>query len=249
MTEMEFATYLAEGAGKIALRIRQEVESETLTLSPGISLDKYADSATQAWIEQQFQKYNITDAVLSEEAPDDLSRLSSNKLWIIDPLDGSEAFARGSKDFAIHVGLWEKNKPLLGAVNLPAYGKLFFTTKENSHKLPTHYKNVLVKSTTRDFPLVHKLAETLNIKIEKRSSAGFKAMQLALGNASIYMHEGLMNEWDTCAPVAVAESYGLFCSDFEGNELQYNKIPPLTKQLLICRPELKDRVLQIINTN
>jgi 3'(2'), 5'-bisphosphate nucleotidase len=77
-------------------------------------------------------------------------------------------------------------------------------------------------------------------------SAGAKAMAVLRGEGDIYLHAGGQYEWDSCAPVAVAQAAGLHASRIDGSPCRYNKEDPYMPDLLICRPELADRVLEAI---
>jgi 3'(2'), 5'-bisphosphate nucleotidase len=68
-------------------------------------------------------------------------------------------------------------------------------------------------------------------------------MAVVLGDAEVYAHSGGQYEWDSAAPVAVATSAGLHCSRLDGAPLRYNRPDPWLPDLLICRPELAERVL------
>lgn len=74
-------------------------------------------------------------------------------------------------------------------------------------------------------------------------SAGAKAMAVVRGEAEIYLHSGGQYEWDSCAPVAVAAAHGLHCSRIDGSPLVYNQADTYIPDLLICRPDLAERVL------
>ena len=74
-------------------------------------------------------------------------------------------------------------------------------------------------------------------------SAGAKAMAVVRGEAEIYLHSGGQYEWDSCAPVAVAKAHGLHCSRIDGSPLTYNNEDTYLPDLLICRPEWAERVL------
>lgn len=77
-------------------------------------------------------------------------------------------------------------------------------------------------------------------------SAGAKAMAILRGEAEIYLHAGGQHEWDSCAPVAVALGWGMHASRIDGSELRYNREDPYLPDLLICRPEWRDRALASI---
>ena len=71
-------------------------------------------------------------------------------------------------------------------------------------------------------------------------------MAIVTGEADVYLHSGGQSEWDSCAPVAVAAACGLHCSRIDGSPLRYNRADVSLPDLLICRPELADRVLALI---
>ena len=84
------------------------------------------------------------------------------------------------------------------------------------------------------------VANALAAELLPMGSAGAKAMAVVRGEADIYLHTGGQYEWDNCAPVAVAEAAGLFCSRVDGSLLRYNRKDPFLPDLLICKPELVD---------
>ena len=75
--------------------------------------------------------------------------------------------------------------------------------------------------------------------------AGAKAMAVVRGEADVYAHSGGQYEWDSAAPVAVAQAAGLHVSRLDGSPLHYNQPNPWLPDLLICRPELAERVLAL----
>ena len=77
-------------------------------------------------------------------------------------------------------------------------------------------------------------------------SAGAKAMAAVRGEAEIYLHSGGQYEWDSCAPVAVAQAHGLHCSRIDGSPIRYNQADTYRPDLLICRPEFAERVLELV---
>ena len=79
-------------------------------------------------------------------------------------------------------------------------------------------------------------------------SAGAKAMAVVRGEAEIYLHTGGQYEWDSCAPVAVAAAFGLHVSRADGSPLVYNQPDVYMPDLLICRVEWADRVLELVQS-
>jgi len=90
------------------------------------------------------------------------------------------------------------------------------------------------------------VAEALGGELVPMGSAGAKAMAVVRGEADIYLHSGGQYEWDSCAPVAVANAFGLHCSRIDGAPLLYNRADTYLPDLLICRPEWAFRVLDTV---
>jgi 3'(2'), 5'-bisphosphate nucleotidase len=179
------------------------------------------------------------DAVLSEEGVDDARRLGAERVWIVDPLDGTREFAEaGRSDWAVHVALAVGGRPLVGAVALPALGVVFATRP--APPMPPARLGVarVVTSRTRRPAESAAVAEALGAELVPLGSAGAKAMAVVRGDVDAYVHAGGMYQWDSAAPVAVAAATGLHVSRIDGSPLVYNAPDPYLPDLLICRPEL-----------
>lgn len=187
------------------------------------------------------------DGVLSEEGRDDLGRLEIERVWIIDPVDGTREFSEdGRTDWAVHVALSIAGEAVAGAVALPARD-LTLATQPASPTPPAHDgpPRILV-SRTRPPAEAHLLQEALDGQLVPMGSAGAKAMAVVLGEADIYAHSGGQYEWDNAAPAAVAAAAGLHVSRLDGSPLRYNNADPWLPDLLICRPELVESVLRAL---
>ena len=104
----------------------------------------------------------------------------------------------------------------------------------------------MVVSRTRPAAEAVAVAEALGAELVPMGSAGAKAMAIVRGEADIYLHSGGQYEWDSCAPAAVALAHGLHISRIDGSPLVYNQRDTYMPDLLICRKEHADRVLQLV---
>jgi 3'(2'), 5'-bisphosphate nucleotidase len=104
----------------------------------------------------------------------------------------------------------------------------------------------MVVSRTRPAKEAVAVAQKLGAELVPMGSAGAKAMAVILGDADIYLHSGGQFEWDSCAPVAVALAHGLHCSRIDGSALVYNQAETYMPDLLICRKEHAEQVLDLI---
>ncbi len=184
------------------------------------------------------------DAVLSEEGVDDPVRLESDRTWIIDPLDGTREFSEIPRtDWAVHVALTIGNRPAAGAVALPGLSMVLSTANPPELTAVAADPLRMIVSRTRPPAVATHAARELGADLVEMGSAGAKAMAVVRGECEVYAHSGGQFEWDSCAPVAVAAATGCHVSRIDGSELIYNQSDPYLPDLLICRPELAERVL------
>ncbi|MGX7823996.1 3'(2'),5'-bisphosphate nucleotidase CysQ [Actinokineospora sp. 24-640] len=182
------------------------------------------------------------DAVLSEESADDPARLDADRVWIVDPLDGTREYALGSPEWAVHVALWERGEGITAAaVALPALDAVH--TSGDRVSTPREGPLRIVVSASRAPEGVQALAERVGAELVPMGSAGRKAMAVLRGEADAYLHAGGQWEWDSAAPVGVAVAAGLHASRVDGTPLRYNQPHPYLPDLLICRPDLAERLL------
>jgi 3'(2'), 5'-bisphosphate nucleotidase len=187
------------------------------------------------------------DAVLSEEGKDDKVRLSAKRVWIIDPLDGTREFSEPPReDWAVHVALWEDGDLVAGAVAQPGLGTTFNTGEPPVIPPRTSARPRIAVSRTRPPAFVAALAEEIGADLVPMGSAGAKVISVTRDVTDAYVHAGGQFEWDSAAPVAVARSAGLHTSRVDGSPLVYNQDDVWMPDLVVCRPELADPILEFI---
>ncbi|MBK5216522.1 MAG: 3'(2'),5'-bisphosphate nucleotidase CysQ [Propionibacteriales bacterium] len=190
-----------------------------------------------------FAEHRPDDAVLSEEGMDDKSRLMSNRVWIIDPLDGTREFSEPPReDWAVHVALWEAGDLVAGAVAQPGLGQTFNTGEPSLVRPRTSARPRIAVSRTRPPAFVAALADEIDAELVPMGSAGAKVISVVRDVTDAYVHAGGQYEWDSAAPVVVARAAGLHTSRADGAELRYNQNDVLLPDLLVCRPELADQI-------
>jgi 3'(2'), 5'-bisphosphate nucleotidase len=235
------AASLATAAGELLLRVRARS-------FPDAAARKAAgDGESHRFLVDRLAQLQPDDAVLSEEGADDPVRLVSDRVWIVDPLDGTREFSEpGRADWAVHVALWERGELVAGAVALPAAGLTLSTAEEHHVPASTGGPVRLAVSRSRPPALVEVLAAQLGARLVPMGSAGVKAMSVVRGETDAYVHGGGQFEWDSAAPVAVARAAGLHASRLDGSPLRYNRPDPYLPDLLICRPELAEGLLSAL---
>ncbi|WP_298322318.1 3'(2'),5'-bisphosphate nucleotidase CysQ [Haloactinopolyspora sp.] len=228
------AARLAQGAGEVLLDLRR-------THGPvdgGRELRDAGDRAAQRYLDEQLSTHRPDDAVLSEEAADDPARLDAERVWIIDPLDGTREYAEGRSDWAVHVALWVGGELTAGAVALPGLGVTL--SSDPAPQVPERTSDVVRVAVSRTRPPAEAehVARTMSAELVPMGSAGYKAAAVIRGEVDAYIHAGGQYEWDSAAPVAVALAAGLHASRIDGAPMRYNTKDTYIPDLIVARPEL-----------
>lgn len=180
---------LAEAAGLLLLQLRSDYSSVGLAVE--------GDRRSNEFLQGRLATVRPTDLVLSEESADDLARLRADRVWIVDPLDGSREFAEpGRTDWAVHVALWANGALAAGAVAVPSTGTVLSTWHPPEH-CPDPDPRVLLVSRSRPPTLVGALVERWPARLLPMGSAGAKTVAVLTGFGTSYIHAGGQFEWDS----------------------------------------------------
>ena len=238
----DLAAHLAEVAGKLLITVR-----ESGLFSPK-ALGKAGDATANQFLVHALREQRPDDGLLSEEEKDNAERLKQSRVWIVDPVDGTREYGEARADWAVHVGLAIDGVPTLGAVALPGAGEdgLVLRTDAPQAVPAAPEKLRMVVSRTRPAKEALAVAEALDAELVPMGSAGAKTMAIILGQADIYLHTGGQYEWDSCAPAAVALAHGLHASRVDGSPLVYNQADTYMPDLLVCRKEHAQLVLDAL---
>ncbi|MEV6515150.1 inositol monophosphatase family protein [Micromonospora chalcea] len=264
MIDGGFARWLASRAGQVLTALRTE-----LGFADAGALRSAGDKVSHDLIRTELARWRPADAVLSEEdegsrlawtaevTSEALSRLTADRVWIIDPLDGTREYAEeGRADWAVHVALWSRKAStshglVAGAVGLPAQHRVLGTDHPPAYPPMTVEAAVggsrrvirLAASRSRPPVFLTDLAEDVGAHLVPMGSAGAKIAAVVTGEVDAYIHAGGQYEWDSAAPVAVATATGLHASRIDGSALKYNGADPRLPDLLVCRKDLASRLL------
>ncbi len=244
MNDHEIAGLLAREAGELLLELREKGFNEGVS---GYQLQVMADREAHLHISKRLSELRPEDFLLSEEGRDDKGRLEAERVWIVDPLDGTQDFGRvGSIEWAVHIALVSGGQPLAGAVNLPAIGTLYGTLQIPTKQDTVNDPPVVITSRSQ-WGDAEAVAASIGGVVRSVGSAGVKAMAVVSGTADIYVHPSGLYEWDACAPAAVAASAGLDVRGVDGSVLTYNKERPVVPGLLISKPEFTSAALDALH--
>ncbi|WP_440068189.1 3'(2'),5'-bisphosphate nucleotidase CysQ [Streptosporangium sp. OZ121] len=212
-------------------------------------LRREGDAASHVFLMEALSRLRPGDSVLSEEATSeerlDPRRLRADRVWIVDPLDGTREFAEeGRADWAVHVALWERGTLTAGAVALPAQGRTLSTLEPPVPPAPeAGARPRIAVSRTRPPEFVQNLARLAGADLVPIGSAGAKISAVLTGEVEAYVHAGGQYEWDSAAPVAVALASGVHASRIDGSPLVYNQPDPSLPDILVSLPGLAPTLL------
>jgi 3'(2'), 5'-bisphosphate nucleotidase len=212
-------------------------------------LRKAGDRLSHDFLTAELAARRPGDVVLSEEGADNPARLAADRVWIVDPLDGTREFGEpGRTDWAVHVALWEDGDLTAGAVALPAQDQVLSTAEPPppppDGEAPGKIR--IVVSRSRPPAFVRNISGLIDAELVPLGSAGAKVAAVVNGEVDAYVHGGGFYEWDTAAPVAVARAAGLHASRIDGSALAYNQADLLMPDILVCRPALTGTLLRAI---
>ncbi|MGY3515681.1 3'(2'),5'-bisphosphate nucleotidase CysQ [Micromonospora sp. PTRAS2] len=265
LDDQAFAEWLAGEAGVALTALRAEQG-----FADAKALKDAGDKVSHDLMSTALARWRPADAVLSEEqadsrrawadepsAGDRPTRLTADRVWIIDPLDGTREFSEsGRDDWAVHVALWQRSAGPDGALVAGAVGMPARTGPDGA---PLVLGNRVPAAPAVDGPLriavsrsrppafVSELVEGIGATAVPMGSAGVKVCAVVTGEVDAYVHAGGQYEWDSAAPVAVALGAGMHASRIDGSPLRYNRDDPRLPDLLVCRPEHAGALLAAID--
>jgi 3'(2'), 5'-bisphosphate nucleotidase len=246
LTDAALAADVARDAGEMLLGVRAEIG-----FYDPYELGDEGDRRANTLILNRLRAERPDDAVLSEEAADDISRVQADRVWIVDPVDGTHEFSMpGRTDWAVHIALWQRNDGPHGggitdaAVALPARGEVYRTDTVAPPPSRAEGPILITASANRPPPVLWWLRDQLDIRLVRIGSAGAKAMAVVRGDVDAYLHAGGQWEWDSAAPAGVVAAAGMHATRLDGSPLIYNRADPYLPDLLMCRAELADVLLE-----
>lgn len=235
--ELSIACLAAREAGRIALQMQAGIASTAKAdgspVTPG-------DLAADLVIRHHLLAAFPGDALLSEEAPDDLLRLSNQRVWIVDPIDGTSDYAAGGSGWAVQIGLAVDGVLVLGVLDLPGeqtqltgvvgHGATICDergvralTRPVVHPTDTPLTTLIASSSTRNSTALRTLRQALpEYACTACTSVGVKVHRILRGEADLYVHTRRIHEWDVAAPAAVLRAAGGAATALDGSTLVFN---------------------------
>ncbi|HXT63495.1 MAG TPA: 3'(2'),5'-bisphosphate nucleotidase CysQ [Pyrinomonadaceae bacterium] len=239
--EIQVATELARAAGAILLKHYHSpflVEHKVNALQEREEVTA-ADRESNDLIVTRLADEFPHDGILAEESDDTEDRLTKDRVWLIDPMDGTKNFVQRDGDFAVQIGLAVAGEPVVGVVYQPVRDLLYRAVRDQGAWRETAgkaaermtvsdrtnpHEMVLASSRSHRSPRMERVVESFGFKDEtRRGSVGVKIGLIAEREADLYLHlSPSTKQWDTCAPEIVLTEAGGRLTDLFGKPLRYN---------------------------
>ena len=238
--ELEVAVDLARTAGAAILaEYKGPLDIEQKNFDDDSEPVTQADRIANELIVTRLQREFPGDGILAEESVDTSRRLDKARVWMVDPLDGTNGFIAGNGDFAVQIGLAENGEPIVAVVYQPSTGVLYRaihgegTWIERPQREPerarvSNHTNVsemrLAASRSHRSSRMNKVVQRFGFREEvQRGSVGIKIGLLVEEQCDVYIHlSPRTKQWDTCAPQLILTEAGGRMTDLFGEPLNYN---------------------------
>ena len=241
--EIAIAVELARAAGAVLLK---HYQSPFLVEQKVNALDELeevtaADREANELIVNRLREEFPDDGILAEESSDSEHRLAKDRVWLIDPMDGTKNFIARDGDFAVQIGLAVKGESVAGVVYQPVRDVLYRATRRQGSWIETADQQaarmvvstktkagemVLASSRSHRSPRMERVVSAFGFKDEmRRGSVGVKIGLIAEQYADLYLHlSPSTKQWDTCAPEIILVEAGGRLTDLFGQPIRYNGV-------------------------
>lgn len=241
---LDLARTIGWGAGEILHQAEQTFKIEKSGDSPVTSADLAANQHILTGLQSALGALDF--AYLTEEtySPEQTDRLSHPWVWVIDPLDGTKDFINGTGDYAVHIALVHKGRPVLAVVAAPAKGKLysaisgqgsFVETELGGARSPVAVSQatnpqamiLLASVNHRNADLERVIAALPHGEMQSIGSVGGKIAAIVEQRADLYLSisgKSAPKDWDFAAPDLILMEAGGQITTFDGQPLTYNRL-------------------------
>jgi myo-inositol-1(or 4)-monophosphatase len=207
-----------------------------------------ADRGVDALLHARLRRLAPDAGWLSEETADTVERQGRERVWIVDPLDGTREFAAGLPEYAVAVALVERGAPILAVVHHPATGDCYWASARGGafrNGDPIRVREGPLMLASRTELAAGEFAPFLEEwEVRPLGSIQLKLAKVAAGEAAVTVSRGPKHEWDVCAGALIVQEAGGHATDVRGNPLRFNQPRPKTHGVLAGAPRAYARVLE-----
>ncbi|MDP9349272.1 MAG: 3'(2'),5'-bisphosphate nucleotidase CysQ [Gemmatimonadota bacterium] len=251
--DLELALRAARAAGEVVMRafrggheVRYKGPDQPVT-----DADLAADRILRDLLQGERPEYGW----LSEETSDSPERLQRQRVWVVDPIDGTNSFVQGLAEFVVSVGLVEDGRAVLGVVYNPATGELYSATVGGGAFLDGAPIRVAAgEATAGPWTLLASRSEMgrgafepfgESWTIQPLGSTAYRMVKVAEGVGHAFISRGPKKEWDLCGAHVVVREAGGRVTDAAGEPLCYNRPQPVFQGVVASNGAVHDAILRV----
>lgn len=198
-----------------------------------------ADSASHDFLMEALRSLTPEIPVISEESDETINGFvaAGTSFWLVDPLDGTKEFIKGTNEFTVNVALIEAGQPAMGVVYAPALNLIYYGSRDSgswrkagaeaatpiSVRRADALRMSVVASKDHAGPLVGAMLARLTSPQLQSMGSSLKFCLVAEGKADLYLRDLPTMEWDTAAAQCVVEAAGGGVYSLDGKPLGYGK--------------------------
>jgi myo-inositol-1(or 4)-monophosphatase len=219
-----------------------------------------ADNEADSFLKSELTNARPNYGWLSEETVDSYDRLEKERVWIVDPLDGTKEFIEGVPQFVVSIALVENGLPIIGVLHNPVTKEIFHASKDDGAYLDKSMYKCSKKESTRDMVMLNSRSETRKglwepykeyfKELKPIGSVAYKMGLTAMGRADIFATLRPKNEWDICAGTCLINEAGGEVINLNGQKITFNNRKTLIEPGLIAGYNLSvEKTHKIFNGN
>jgi len=251
--ELRVAQQAAKKAGEEIIKIYNSEDygiQKKEDNSPVTKADLVANKIIMGILKENFSE----DGFLTEEERDSKERLSKERVWIIDPLDGTKDFVAKNGEFTVNIALVINSRPVLGVIYCPVKEEIYYALRgrgsfkgERQINVSDNTENMkVIRSRNHPDENLLRLIKEMNYK-EVVVGSSLKGCLLAEGKVDAYFRFGSQSEWDICAMSIIIEEAGGKITSPEGNDLKFNQENTRIHGFIASNNKIHDKLLKLHN--
>jgi myo-inositol-1(or 4)-monophosphatase len=249
--DLQLIVEAAHAAGALAKSLRDEGLS--VDFKPGDSPVTNADLAADAYLKRTLRAARPEYGWLSEETTDDPARLSARRLFVVDPIDGTRAFAAGRPWWSVCVAVVDETRPVAGVVFAPQVAETYAASAGAGATLNGEPIRVSTTCALEGCGVIgdprmfkHPAWPTPwpEMRVEQRNSTAYRMCLVASGAADAALALAPKHDWDLAAADLIASEAGGFVGDHHGRPFRYNGEAPVQRSLVCAAPAIAPLILE-----
>jgi myo-inositol-1(or 4)-monophosphatase len=248
--DLELIKAAALEAGRLALEAR--AEGLRVWSKPGGSPVTDADLAVDTLLKLRLKGARPNYGWLSEETADDPARLQAQRLFLVDPIDGTAAYLKNKPWFTVCIAVVEAGQPVAAVVHAPELGETYEAIAGGGARLNgapiapsdrTELEDAAMLGDARMFADPRWPTPWPPMRIASRNSIAYRMVQVACGAFDAALALTPKNDWDLAAADLIAREAGACVGDHRGRPFVYNRPAPMQPSLLCAAPGLRELIL------